>query len=207
VLHIPLILASALVGTAEAGSGRLSLGLNTATGFSPAEPSWRDGQWSTAAAVGCGGLTGWWITGGHEYAGPRGEVLRTPDEVRWGAVAKACPTTGGGAVGAAGVGYGRQWGGAMYASTQMVAGVATFVKEGPNDWHYAAFAPYLEPKLAFGVGLPPGVSIEVGPYAMITPPLLRSIRGELPHGTYLGHVGVELTLLAGAASPQAPWRR
>jgi hypothetical protein len=202
-----VLLGALLVATAStdasANSGRLAVGLTSASGYSPVEPGW---QGAAASAVGCVGVAGWWITGGHDYAGSRGQVLRTPDDLRWGASADLCPTASGGWLGAVGVGYGQQHGGAVYATPSVTVGVAGFAKRGPHGAAYGSLSPYVEPKLALGVALPPGVSLEVGPYLMLAPSLVRAIHGQRPEGMFVGQAGFELTVLVGAASPERPWR-
>lgn len=190
--------------TAFGDSGRLAVGVQTGTGFNPVEPVWTAGDVAPASAVVCGGVAGWWVTGGHDYAGPRGEVLRTDDDQRWGFALTGCPTTRGGTQGTLGAGYGRQWGGRVYFTATSTVGVSVFAKSA-DDHHYTAFAPFAKPAFAMGLAIPPGMSVEVGPYAVIAPPLW-SVADVAPTGAFWGHVGVELTVLAGAASPQVPWR-
>ncbi|MEQ1503184.1 MAG: hypothetical protein ABMB14_13185 [Myxococcota bacterium] len=196
------------VGAAWA-SGRVAVGVSGASGLSPVEPSWAPAG-ARPAAVGCVGAVGWWVTGGHDYAGPRGEVLRTSDDTRWGLVADLCPTSSvGGSGGTSGGGmgaYGRQWGGQLYLAATLAAGVSAYGKSGPAGQTYAAFGPVAKPALALGLALPPGLSIEAGPYAWIAPPLLQGAGLARPRGAFVGHVGLEATFLVGAASPQAPWR-
>lgn len=199
-----LVLAALAAGPALAGSGHLALGLTSASGWAPVEPSW---EGRATSAVGCVGLAGWWITGGHDHAGPRGEVLRTADPVRWGASGSLCPTSGGGWLGALGVGYGQQYGSAIYVTPSITAGLAAFGKRSPHGDAYGSMSPYVQPRLAVGLALPPGVSAEFGPYLMFAPTLLRGIHGDRPAGMFVGHAGLELTVLAGAASPDRPWRR
>ena len=201
-----LLLALAVTSPAAAGSGRVAVGVSGASGISPIEPTWsRSGP--VSAAVGCVGVTGWWITGGHEYAGSRGQVLRTPDDTRLGIASSICPTSSGGLSGGLGAAYGRQWGGALYVTTNIAAGVSAYAKDGPGATDYTAFAPYAKPELAVGFALPPGLSVEAGPYLWVAPPLLQLASEERPLGMYVGHFGLEITVLVGAASPQVPWRR
>jgi hypothetical protein len=194
---------------ARAGpTGHVAAGVSTASGFSPSEPTWapRGPRGSSAAAVGCLGVTGWWITGGRDFVGGAGRVDRSPDDRRWGASATVCPTTGGALLGTAGVAYGQQYGSTLYASPMIAAGIAGLRKGGPDDARFRSFTPFVEPKLAFGLALPPGVSLEAGPYLMLAPMLARVVRGEAPRGVFWGQVGFELTVLAGAGSPVRPWR-
>src|SRR5262245_35092506 len=104
-------------------SGRAAIGLSGTSGINPIEPTWRH-KVAQASAVGCMGFAGWWLTGGHTYAGPRGEVRRTPDEERWGVSAQMCPTSGGGSNAGLGASYGRQWGGSLYVSAHNTAGLS-----------------------------------------------------------------------------------
>lgn len=201
-----LFLALAATSPAEAASGRLALGVSGATGISPVEPTWSQ-RGPGSAAVGCVGLAGWWITGGHDYAGSRGEVLRTSDDTRWGLAGSLCPTSSGALSGGAGVSYGRQWGGQLYVTSNLTAGLSAYGKDGPGATDYTAFAPYAKPELALGLALPPGMSVEVGPYLWVAPPLLQLASETRPLGMYVGHVGLEITVLAGSTSPQVPWRR
>lgn len=201
-----LLLALAVTPSADAASGRVVAGITGSTGISPIEPTWSRAR-PASAAVGCVGLTGWWVTGGHEYAGPRGEVLRTSDDVRWGLASTLCPTASGGISGGGGASYGRQWGGQLYVTTNLTVGVSAYTKDGAGPRRYSALAPYAKPTLAVGLALPPGMSVEAGPYAWIAPPLLQAATNERPAGMFVGHVGLEATVLIGAASPQVPWRR
>lgn len=194
--------------TARAQPGHVTGGLSAASGFSPSEPTWepKGSNGSSAAAVGCLGLAGWWITGGKPYIVGRDEVRRSPDDQRWGARATVCPTSGGALLGSVGVGYGRQYGSTLYASPMLSAGVAGFSKRGPAGARQDAFTPFIEPKFAFGLALPPGVSLEAGPYLMFAPMLARVAEGPRPRGVFVGQIGFELTVLAGAGSPVRPWR-
>ncbi|MEQ1569348.1 MAG: hypothetical protein ABMA64_27170 [Myxococcota bacterium] len=154
------------VASAWADSGRLAIGVVTGSGIAPVEPTWVRDQ-ATAAVVGCGGATGWWVTGGHDYAGPRGEVKRTADDRRWGLLVDS-------------------------KNTDLV--------DLPSS-RYAAVAPFVKPALAIGLAVPPGMSFELGPYAVLAPPLVQS--GEPGRaGAFYGHAGVELSVLVGSASPQ-----
>lgn len=184
-------------------SGRVAVGMSGTTGINPIEPTWRR-EVAGASAVGCLGVDGWWLTGGHAYAGPRGEVRRSPDEERWGLTGQLCPTSAGGTGAGLGVAYGRQWGGSLYVTAHNTAGLSVFAKEGPEDGDYLAIAPYIKPMLALGVALPPGLSVEAGPYAWIAPPLLQTAK-DAPAGMFIGHFGLQATLLLGAGSPQVPW--
>ena len=185
-------------------SGRTVVGLSGTTGVNPIEPTWRR-EIAAASAIGCIGADIWSLSGGHTYAGPRGEVLRSPDDSRWGLTGQLCPTSAGGTGAGIGAAYGRQWGGSLYVTVHNTAGLSLFAKEGPGDRRYLALAPYIRPAIALGVALPPGLSVEVGPYAWIAPPLLQAAN-EAPAGMFVGHFGLQATLLLGAGSPQVPWK-
>jgi hypothetical protein len=204
-LATKLVMLGAMLWTSDAlaGSGRVALGLSGTSGINPIEPTWQRPM-AGPSAIGCLGFDGWWLTGGHTYAGPRGEVRRTPDDERWGINTQVCPTSGGGAGMGIGGTYGRQWGGALYVTLHNTAGISFFGKQGPKDNGYMAIAPYVKPELAMGLSVPPGMSVEVGPYAWIAPPLVQAAR-EAPAGMYVGHFGLEVSVLLGAASPQKPW--
>lgn len=199
-------LALLMLTPAEAGSGRFAAGISGASGIAPIEPVWSRAE-PYSAAVGCMGVAGFWITGGHDFAGKEGQVLRTPDTVRWGGTAQVCPTGSGALSGGLGLTYGRQWGGSLYVTTHATAGLSGYLKDGPGPAGYAAVAPYLKPVLAVGLAVPPGLSVEVGPYAYIAPPLLQvMLDGPVAGGAFVGHLGLEISLWAGVAAPVVAWR-
>jgi hypothetical protein len=118
----------------------------------------------------------------------------------------------------AGLGFGRQWGGALYLAATSTVGLSAFTKShascpGNLDecyvaevHHYTAAGPYWKPELALGLVLPPGLSVEVGPYAVLAPPLAQW--ADLPPvGSWVGHAGLELSVLTGSGGPRSPWRR
>jgi hypothetical protein len=199
------LIALSVLGSAQAGSGRLAGGITGASGVAPVEPAWTPDQ-ARPAGVGCVGASALWITGGYDYAAPDGKVLRAPDPVRWGGSGLLCPTSSGGLSGGAGVTYGRQWGGALYVTTHATAGLSGYSKEGDGRQAYFAVAPYLEPVLAIGLAVPPGMSVEAGPYAVIAPPVFQAWRDGIATGSFVGHIGLRVSLWAGAASPTIPWR-
>jgi hypothetical protein len=105
---------------------------------------------------------------------------------------------------AIGASYGRQWGGQLYVTAHSTAGVSAFAK-ATAEHEYQAYAPYAKPELAVGFVAPPGMSFEVGPYALIAPPVVQ--HADVPTvGAFVGHLGFELNVLIGAGSPQVPWR-
>lgn len=197
-----VLVLSGLFFGAEAHAGRFAAGVIGASGVNPIEPGW---QRVGPAGTLCGGFVGWHLTGGYDYAGERGKVMHTPDDERWGVVGQLCPSAGGGTSGALGAAYGRQWGGPLYATTHVAVGLSAYHKGGPGGSSYAAYAPFAKPQLALGLSLPPGVSAELGAYAVLAPPLVHHVQGETPSGLFVGHAGLELTLLVGAASPTRPW--
>ncbi len=200
---IRAVVFAGLLFAPEAHAGRFAVGMLGASGVSPITPSW---QRVGPAGVACGGLVGWHLTGGHDYAGDHGKVMHTADEQRWGVLGQLCSTAGGGAASALGIAYGRQWGGPLYATTHLAVGLSAYQKAGPEPSAYAAYGPFAKPELALGLALPPGISGELGAYAVLAPPLVHHLQGSIPQGVFAGHVGLELTLLVGAASPARPWR-
>jgi len=183
------------------GSGRLALGVSGSAGVAPMDASW-DGP-ASARSVGCATGSGWWMYGGHNYAGQRGEVLRAADTWRIGGEASVCPLTGGGQSGGAAFGLGRQWGGHIYLTSYSHVGISAYTKAGPGGDRYSAFAPYVSPSVALGLSLMPGFTVEVGPYLWFAPPVLQVVEGRAPSGLFLGHGGLEATVLLGNASPKA----
>jgi len=182
------------------GSGRPAIGVGGAAGIAPIEASWQD---PGARPVGCATGTGWWLYGGHTYAGQRGQVLRADDTWRIGGEASVCPVAGGAQSGGVAFGLGRQWGGHVYVTSYSHVGVSAYTKEGPGGDRYTAWAPYVSPTVALGVSLMPGFTVEVGPYLWFAPPVLQVIDGRAPTGLFLGHGGLEATVMFGNASPKA----
>ena len=158
---IRAVVFAGLLFAPEAHAGRFAVGMLGASGVSPITPSW---QRVGPAGVACGGLVGWHLTGGHDYAGDHGKVMH------------------------------------------LAVGLSAYQKAGPEPSAYAAYGPFAKPELALGLALPPGISGELGAYAVLAPPLVHHLQGSIPQGVFAGHVGLELTLLVGAASPTRPWR-
>jgi hypothetical protein len=183
-------------------SGRAAIGVSGSVGLAPVAPSY-DRQLGPAG-VGCASGSGWWLFGGHTFAGPKGAPTRADDTWRIGGEGSICPLSQGGQSGGVGFGLGRQWGGHVYLTSYAHVGVSAFAQRGPGGGdHYTAFAPYVSPTVALGATLMPGFSVEVGPYAWFAPPVLQVVEGRPPAGMFLGHAGLEATVLFGNASPRA----
>ena len=187
----------------NAQASRVAIGMSGATGFSLAEPTFERDR-ARPAGVLCGGLTGWYLSGSTEGYGPDGEVRRTADDTRVGGEAMLCPAAGGGRSGNIGAGYGWQWGSILYVTAHGTAGLSIYGKRGAGDARYAAYAPYIKPAFGVGLSLPPGVTAEISGYMVIAPPVVQDITAARPAGIHLGHLGLELSLLVGSASPVAP---
>jgi len=198
---LALLLASSAQAMPPVGSGRLAVGVGGAVGVAPIDATW-NGE-AVPRSLGCASGTGWWLYGGHTYAGQRGEVKRADDTWRIGGEGAVCPLSGGGQSGGVGFGLGRQWGGHIYLTSYAHVGVSAYTKEGPGGDRYSAFAPYVSPTLALGLTLMPGFTVEAGPYFWFAPPVLQVVEGRAPSGLYLGHGGLEATVMFGNGSPKA----
>ncbi|MEZ4237822.1 MAG: protein-L-isoaspartate(D-aspartate) O-methyltransferase [Myxococcota bacterium] len=174
-----LLLLQTVAVPALASTGHLAAGLVSGNGYTLSEPTW-DGP--RASQVGCVGLTGWWITGGHDYAGPRGEVMRTSDDLRWGAKGSVCPTAAGGWIGAAGISYGQQYGGTLYATPTITAGIAGFAARGPSSPTPRRPTPRSRRtssrRSRWGWSCRRASRSSLGPYLMLAPSVVRVARGR-----------------------------
>jgi len=104
--------------------------------------------------------------------------------------------------GGGGLAYKRQWGSRLYLTTHATAGFSAYHTRGPESSDYIALGLLLKPQAAIGLALPRGITVEAGPAAWIAPPLFQAYRGVRPNGgLFTGHIGLEVTVLAGNASP------
>ncbi len=198
---LALLVASHAFAMPSVGSGRLAVGVSGSVGVAPLTPSWD--RAIGPAGVGCATGSGWWLFGGHTYAGQRGEVKRADDTWRIGGEGSACPLSGGAQSGGLAFGLGRQWGGHVYLTSYAHVGVSAYTERGPGSDTYTAFAPYVSPTVALGATLMPGFTVEVGPYAWFAPPVVQYVQGRRPDGLFIGHAGLEATVMFGNGSPKA----